>query len=199
MKRIAVFCGSSPGARRDYTSAAVELANVLVARGISLVYGGGRVGLMGRIAESVIAGGGEVIGVIPKFLVDKELAYESVSELRAVDTMSERKAVMAELSDAFIALPGGYGTLDELIEMLTWTQLDIHQKPCGLLNTCHYYDALMAFVDHSVAENFVRDEHRKMLLVEEEPAVLVDRLESYVPAAPGVADKAKWILEIEGD
>ncbi len=194
MKRVGVFCGSSSGARPDYTNAAVELANELGARGIGLVYGGGRIGLMGRIAEAVIAGGGEVIGVIPEFLIEKELAYEGVSELRAVHSMSERKAVMAELSDGFIALPGGYGTLDELMEVLTWTQLGIHQKPCGLLNTCRYYDGLMAFVDHTVAENFVQAEHRSMLLVETEPAALLDRLESWTPPA---IDKTKWILGLE--
>lgn len=194
MKRVGVFCGSSSGARPEYTNAAVELANELVERGIGLAYGGGRVGLMGRIAEAVIAGGGEVIGVIPEFLIEKELAYEGVSELRAVHSMSERKAVMAELSDGFIALPGGYGTLDELMEVLTWTQLGIHQKPCGLLNTCRYYDGLMAFVDHTVAENFVQAEHRSMLLVETEPAALLDRLESWTPPA---IDKTKWILGLE--
>lgn len=194
MKRIAVFCGSTRGARPDYANAAVELANVLVSRGISLVYGGGRVGLMGRIAEAVSDGGGEVIGVIPKFLVDKELAFQRASELRAVDTMSERKAVMAELSDAFIALPGGYGTLDELIEMLTWTQLGIHQKPCGLLNTCRYFEALMAFVDHCVAEKFVADAHRDMLLIEESAAVLVESLALYEHP---VSDKTQWITDLE--
>ena len=194
MKRVGVFCGPSSGARPEYTNAAVELANELVERGIGLAYGGGRVGLMGRIAEAVIAGGGEVIGVIPEFLIEKELAYEGVSELRAVHSMSERKAVMAELSDGFIALPGGYGTLDELLEVLTWTQLGIHQKPCGLLNTCRYYDGLMAFVDHTVAENFVQAEHRSMLLVETEPAALLDRLESWTPPA---IDKTKWILGLE--
>ncbi len=194
MKQLGVFCGSSSGARPEYTAAAVELGSVLVERGIGLVYGGGRIGLMGRVAEAVIAGGGEVIGVIPEFLIEKELAYEGVSELRAVDSMSERKAVMAELSDGFIALPGGYGTLDELMEMLTWTQLGIHQKPCGLLNTCRYYDGLIAFVDHTVAENFVQAEHRSMLLVEMEPTALLDQMESWTPPA---IDKTKWILGLE--
>jgi len=194
MKRIGVFCGSSSGERPDYTRAAVELANELVKRGVALVYGGGRIGLMGRIAEAVIAGGGEVIGVIPKFLIDKELAYEAVSEIRAVQSMSERKALMAELSDGFIALPGGYGTLDELVEMLTWTQLHLHHKPCGLLNTCDYYDALLDFFDCGVAENFLQPEHRSMLLVDKDPATLLDRLESWTPPA---IDKTKWILGLE--
>ena len=194
MKRIGVFCGSSSGARPDYKNAAAELASELVKRGIGLVYGGGRIGLMGRIAEAVIAGGGEVIGVIPEFLIEKELAYEGVSELRAVQSMSERKAVMAELSDAFVALPGGYGTLDELVEMLSWTQLGIHHKPCGLLNTRDYYDALLDFFDRSVSENFLQPEHRSMLLVETDPATLLDRLESWTPPA---IDKTKWILGLE--
>lgn len=181
MKHIGVFCGSSSGARPDYANAAVELANELVKRGVGLVYGGGRIGLMGRIAEAVIAGGGDVIGVIPEFLIEKELAHEGVTELRPVQSMSERKAIMAELSDAFIALPGGYGTLDELIEMLTWTQLNLHQKPCGFLNTHNYYQELLAFFDRSVAENFLQPEHRSMLLVEKEPSSLLDRLESWKP------------------
>lgn len=167
---------------------------MLATRGIGLVFGGGRVGIMGRIAEAVAAGGGEVIGVIPDFLVEKELAYEGSTELRAVKTMSERKAVIAELSDGFIALPGGYGTLDELIEMVTWTQLGIHRKPCGLLNTCRYYDGLMAFLDHSVRENFVQAEHRAMLLVEEDPETLVDALTCYEHAE---TDKTRWILDME--
>lgn len=194
MKRIGVFCGSSSGARPDYTKAAVELGSVLVERGIGLVYGGGRVGLMGRIAEAVVAEGGQVIGVIPEALSDKELAFEELSDLRVVGSMSERKAVMAELSDGFIALPGGYGTLDELIEMLTWTQLRLHQKPCGVLNTYNYYEDLLTFFDRGVAENFLQPEHRSMLLVETEPAPLLDRLESWAPPA---IDKTKWILGLE--
>ena len=194
MKHVGVFCGSSSGARPEYTAAAVELGSVLVERGVGLVYGGGRIGLMGRIAESVVSAGGEVIGVIPEALSDKELAFEELSDLRVVGSMSERKAVMAELSDGFIALPGGYGTLDELIEMLTWTQLRLQQKPCGILNTHDYYEDLLTFFDRSVAENFLQPEHRSMLLVETEPAALVDRLESWTPPA---IDKTKWILGLE--
>lgn len=194
MKRVGVFCGSSSGSRPDYARAAVKLANVLATRGIGLVFGGGRVGLMGRMAEAVAAGGGEVIGVIPEFLIQKELAYEGSTELRSVKTMSERKAVIAELSDGFIALPGGYGTLDELIEMVTWTQLGIHRKPCGLLNTRRYYDGLMAFLDHSVRENFVQSEHRAMLLDEEDPETLIERLTSYEHCE---TDKTRWILGME--
>ena len=194
MKRIGVFCGSSSGARPEYKAAAIELGSVLVERGIGLVYGGGRIGLMGRIAESVVAAGGEVIGVIPEALSDKELAFEELSDLRVVGSMSERKAVMAELSDGFIALPGGYGTLDELIEMLTWTQLRLHQKPCGVLNTHNYYEDLLTFFDRSVAENFLQPEHRSMLLVEKQPGTLLDLLEAWKPP---VIDKTKWILGLE--
>ena len=194
MKRIGVFCGSSSGARPDYTKAAVELGSVLVERGIGVVYGGGRIGLMGRLAESVVSAGGDVIGVIPDALSAKELAFEELSDLRVVGSMSERKAVMAELSDGFIALPGGYGTLDELIEMLTWTQLRLHQKPCGVLNTYNYYEDLLTFFDRGVAENFLQPEHRSMLLVETEPAALLDRLESWTPPA---IDKTQWILGLE--
>lgn len=185
-----MFCGSSPGARPDYADAAVELAIELVRRDIALVYGGGRIGLMGRIAHAVISHGGEVIGVIPKFLVDQELAFEAASELREVHSMSERKAVMAELSDAFVALPGGFGTIDELVEMLTWTQLHLHEKPCGLLNTLDYFDDLLAFFDRSVAEAFLQPEHRAMLLVEKESATLVDRLQAW---SPPTVDKTRWI------
>lgn len=194
MKRVGVFCGSSSGARPEYAHAAVELANELVKRGIGLVYGGGRIGLMGRIAEAVVSAGGEVIGVIPEFLADKELAFDGATELRTVQSMSERKAVMADIADGFIALPGGYGTLDELIEMITWTQLGLHQKPCGLLNTCGYYDGLITFIDHNVAERFVQPEHRSMLLVEDDAKALVERLRSY--ASPR-ADKTAWILGME--
>lgn len=194
MKRIGVFCGSSAGARPDYARAAVELGKVLVSRNLALVYGGGRIGLMGRIAEAVVAAGGEVVGVIPKFLVDKELAFQGATELRTVSTMSERKAVIAELSDAFVALPGGYGTLDELVEMLTWGQLGLHDKPCGLLNTCGYYNDLVSWIGKSVEEHFLQEEHRSMLVVEEDAGVLVDRLQAY--RHPKI-DKTKWILGLE--
>lgn len=196
MKRIGVFCGSSSGARADYSRAAVELGNVLVRRNLALVYGGGRIGLMGRIAESVIAAGGDVTGVIPKFLLDKELAFRAATELRTVATMSERKALIAELSDAFVALPGGYGTIDELVEMLTWTQLGLHDKPCGLLNTCGYYDPLLAWIGKSVEEGFLQEEHRAMLVVEEDPEELVERLQAYRHLK---IDKTRWILDLEGE
>src|SRR5882672_10752018 len=140
IKRICVFCGSSPGSRPGYTAAAIALAKYLVARKISIVYGGGNVGLMGVLADTAIAAGGEVIGVIPQSLVAKEVAHGGLSEVKVVDSMHERKALMAELSGAFIALPGGYGTLEEFCEVLTWAQLGLHQKPCGLLNVANFYD-----------------------------------------------------------
>jgi uncharacterized protein (TIGR00730 family) len=181
MKRICVFCGSSPGARPAYRTAAANLGAALAARGIGLVYGGANVGLMSELAHSVLDAGGEVIGVIPRSLVQRELALTGLADLRITDSMQERKAVMADLADGFIAMPGGLGTLDELFEVLTWTQLGIHQKPSGLLNVEGYFDTLLAFLDHSVAERFVKDTHRSMLIVEPEPHRLLDRLGAFVP------------------
>lgn len=181
MKRICVFCGSSPGARPAYRIAAANLGAALAARGIGLVYGGANVGLMSELAHSVLDAGGEVIGVIPRSLVQRELALTSLADLRITDSMQERKAVMADLADGFIAMPGGLGTLDEFFEVLTWTQLGIHQKPSGLLNVEGYFDTLLAFLDHSVAERFVKDTHRSMLIVEPEPHRLLDRLDTFVP------------------
>jgi uncharacterized protein (TIGR00730 family) len=181
MKRICVFCGSSPGARPAYRSAAANLGAALVARGMGLVYGGANVGLMSELAHSVLDAGGEVIGVIPRSLVQRELALTGLADLRITDSMQERKAVMADLADGFIAMPGGLGTLDELFEVLTWTQLGIHHKPSGLLNVEGYFDALLAFLDHAVAERFVKDAHRSMLIVEPEPHRLLDRLDAFVP------------------
>jgi hypothetical protein len=181
MKRICVFCGSSPGARPAYRTAAANLGAALVARGMGLVYGGANVGLMSELAHSVLDAGGEVIGVIPRSLVQRELALTGLADLRITDSMQERKAVMVDLADGFIAMPGGLGTLDELFEVLTWTQLGIHQKPSGLLNVEGYFDALLAFLDHAVAERFVKDVHRSMLIVELEPNRLIDRLDAFVP------------------
>jgi uncharacterized protein (TIGR00730 family) len=181
MKRICVFCGSSPGARPAYRAAAANLGAALAARRIGLVYGGANVGLMSELAHSVLNAGGEVIGVIPKSLVHRELALTGLADLRITDSMQERKAVMADLADGFIAMPGGLGTLDEFFEVLTWTQLGIHQKPSGLLNVEGYFDTLLAFLDHAVAERFVKDTHRSMLIVEPEPHRLLDRLDAFVP------------------
>jgi uncharacterized protein (TIGR00730 family) len=188
MKKICVYCGSNPGLRPEYIAAARFLAEELLARNIGLVYGGAHVGIMGEIANTVLAGGGDVTGIIPKALVDLEVSHKGLSELIIVDSMHERKAMMADLSDGFIALPGGLGTIEELFEVLTWAQLGFHKKPCGLLNASGYYDHLSAFLDHSVSEGFVKDAHRSMLMVEENPITLLDRFASYEP--PRVN---KWI------
>jgi uncharacterized protein (TIGR00730 family) len=186
-----VFCGSSVGARPEYREAARALARALTRRGIGLVYGGSRVGVMYEIAATALEAGGEVIGVIPQELVDKEVAFTGLSDLRIVGSMHERKALMAELSDGFIALPGGLGTIEELLEVLTWAQLGLHKKPCGLLNVCRYFDALMGFLDHAVEQRFIKPEHLGMLLIEEDPEALLARFGRY--HAPSV-DKTGWSL-----
>ncbi len=193
MNRICVFCGSSPGYRTEYLDAAEDLGSALVKRGLDLVYGGASVGLMGRLAETVLAEGGHVVGVIPSSLAEKEVAFNDLPDLRVVGSMHERKALMAELSDGFVALPGGLGTLEELFEVLTWTQLGIHEKPCGLLNVAGYFDSLIDFLDRAVADRFIRSEHRSMLLVHEEPMPLLDLFDSY---RQPVVDKAEWILSL---
>jgi len=181
MKRVCVFCGSSPGARPAYTELARRLGSILAGRGITLVYGGGNVGLMGVLANAVLAGGGNVIGVIPQAMVDLEVAHTGFPDLRIVGSMHERKALMADLADAFIALPGGLGTLEEFCEILTWAQLGMHQKPCGLINVENYFDQLIAFLDDAVRERFVRPEHRAMVLVESDAERMIDRLQAYRP------------------
>ncbi len=175
-RRIAVFCGASMGGREDYGLAAKELGAVLAARRITVVYGGGRAGLMGTVADAALQNGGQVIGVITRLLQSRELAHTGCTELHVVETMHERKMMMANLADAFIALPGGLGTLDELFEILAWAQLGIHAKPVGLLNTCAYYDKLWEFMDHVENENFLRLNHRTQILVDEGPGELVERL-----------------------
>jgi uncharacterized protein (TIGR00730 family) len=189
VRRLCVFCGSSPGARPAYAEATVELARLLVRDGIGLVYGGAHVGLMGLLADTVLGEGGEATGVIPRALVDKEIAHTGLTDLRVVDSMHERKALMADLADAFVALPGGLGTLEELFEIYTWAQLGLHQKPCALLDVEGYYSGLAAFLDHAVDERFLRAEHRAALIVEREPHTLVERLRGYDPAAV----TPKWI------
>ena len=181
MKRICVFCGSSSGKSKEFMEAATLLGQELVSHNIGLVYGGSNVGLMGRIADSVLEGGGEAVGVIPHSLVSKEVAHTGLSELRVVNSMHERKAAMVDLADGFIALPGGLGTLEELFEVMTWAQLGFHQKPCAMLNVNGYYDSLIAFLDHAVAQQFVKDIHRSMLIVEEQPADLLQRMLDYQP------------------
>lgn len=188
MDRICVFAGSSPGARPEYAIAAQELGRALVARGLGLVYGGARVGLMGAVADTVLAGGGLVTGVIPEGLVTKEIAHDGLTELRVVASMHERKAMMNDLADGFIALPGGWGTLEEFFEVLTWAQLGLHRKPCGLLNAHGYFDRLLSFIDHSVGERFVRSQQRSMVLVANSPDELLRQFDAYVP--PVVE---KWI------
>jgi uncharacterized protein (TIGR00730 family) len=190
ISRICVFCGSSLGARREYAEAARRIGQVMVERGIGLVYGGASVGVMGEVADTVLAGGGEVIGVIPRALATKEVAHAGLADLRIVESMHERKAQMADLADGFVALPGGFGTLEEFFEVVTWAQLGIHHKPCGLLNAAGYFDRLVEFLEHSVAERFVRTDHRRMVLLEQDPARLIDRMEAYEP--PSVR---KWIEE----
>ncbi|MEW6730100.1 MAG: TIGR00730 family Rossman fold protein [Acidobacteriota bacterium] len=181
MKRVAVFCGSSKGARTAYIDAARQMGTILAQRQLVLVYGGGGIGLMGEVADAVLAAGGDVIGVIPAALAAKELAHTSVKDLRVVSSMHERKALMAELADAFIALPGGFGTFEEFCEVLTWSQLGLHRKACGLLNVEGYYDPLLTLFDQSVKELFVRPMHRAIVLEERDPQRLLDLLEQYQP------------------
>lgn len=188
MKRICVYCGSSSGKSPEYIESAHALAEALVERGIGLVYGGASVGIMGAIADTVLDHGGEVIGVIPQSLVEKEVSHHGLTELKVVASMHERKAAMAEISDGFIALPGGLGTLEELFEMLTWSQLGFHQKPCGILNVKQYFDHLRLFLDHAVEQQFVKDVHRNMLLVEQNPSKLLTLMADYRPLAVG-----KWM------
>jgi uncharacterized protein (TIGR00730 family) len=188
MERLCVFSGSSPGARPDYTRAAEELGRALAARGIGLVYGGASVGLMGALADAMLDAGGDAVGVIPQALVDREIAHPGLSDLRIVGSMHERKALMAELADGFVALPGGMGTLEELFEVYTWTQLGLHSKPLGLLDVRSYYAKLVAFLDHAVEERFLTVEHREMLVVEERADALLEAFRRW--RAPA---RTKWI------
>jgi uncharacterized protein (TIGR00730 family) len=178
--KICVFSGSRRGARSEYAEAARGLGKALVARGYGLVYGGGNVGLMTVIADTVLELNGHVTGVIPDSLVTKEVAHQGLTDMRVVKSMHERKAVMAELSDGFIALPGGIGTMEELFEVLSWAQLGIHNKPCGLLNAGGYYRPLNDFLDHAVAEEFLKPKHRALLLVEDQVEKLLDRMEGVI-------------------
>lgn len=176
MKRVCVFCGSSDGATSRYKEMATAVGEELVRRDLGLVYGAGNIGLMSVVAGTVLAGGGEVQGVIPEFMMEKELARQDLTKLHVVGSMHERKALMADLSDAFVALPGGYGTLEEFCEMITWQQLRIHQKPCGLLNADGFFDALLNFVDHQVQEGFVTSDNRALIHTDDNPADLLDSL-----------------------
>lgn len=187
MRRICVFCGSNRGARREYRQGAIEFVEELAARGIGLVYGGASVGLMGVIADHMLARGGEVVGVIPRMLVDKEVAHRRATAMHEVSSMHERKALMAELADGFATLPGGFGTLEEFTEVVSWRLLGLHQKPCGLLNIGGYFDYLLKFLDYAVTQQFIKPAHRAHVLVEQHPAQLVERLELNFPAT-----NAEW-------
>ncbi|MCU1492955.1 MAG: hypothetical protein JWO62_719 [Acidimicrobiaceae bacterium] len=188
MRSICVFCGSNPGRRPEYSESAVALARALVERGTRIVFGGARVGTMGVLADAALELGGDVIGVIPRQLLDAEVAHTGVTELRVVDSMHERKALMAELSDGFIAVPGGLGTLEEFAEMTTWSKLGLHVKPTGLLNVLGYYDYLLRFLDHAVAERFMRQEHRDIVLSDSDVETLLSAMANWKP--PTVA---RWI------
>ncbi|MFI5039902.1 MAG: TIGR00730 family Rossman fold protein [Solirubrobacterales bacterium] len=181
MKRVLVFCGSSPGGRPEYAQTAEALGRLCASRGVEVVYGGAHVGLMGVLADATLGAGGKVIGVIPNRLVEAEIAHAGLTELHIVNTMHERKALMAELSDAVIALPGGTGTLDELFEMFTWSQLGLHRMPIGLLDVAEYWQPLLGFLEHAVNERFLRAAHFETLLVEHDPGALLDRLSSHQP------------------
>ncbi|KAG2537470.1 probable cytokinin riboside 5'-monophosphate phosphoribohydrolase LOGL10 [Panicum virgatum] len=191
-KRICVFCGSSQGKKRSYHDAAIELGNELVARSIDLVYGGGSIGLMGLVSQAVYDGGRHVIGVIPKTLMTPEISGETVGEVRPVADMHQRKAEMARQSDAFIALPGGYGTLEELLEVITWAQLGIHHKPVGLLNVDGYYNSLLTFIDKAVEEGFINPSARRIIVLAPTAQELMDKLEEYVPYHDRVASTLNW-------
>ncbi|HVM35212.1 MAG TPA: TIGR00730 family Rossman fold protein [Actinomycetota bacterium] len=188
MKRVCVFCGSNHGVDGVYAAAARDLGRTVADAGLGVVYGGGRVGLMGEVAAAALDAGGQVTGVIPEALLAREIGWDDLGDLRVVDSMHERKALMADLSDAFIALPGGFGTLEEFFETLTWSQLGLHDKALGLLDVAGYYEPLLRFFDHAVTEGFVREEHRDIVVVGTDPRELLSRLERWRPPAT-----EKWI------
>jgi len=192
MKRICVFLGSDLGVQTEYQSSVKQLAKEIVERDIELVYGAAKVGLMGVLADAMLELGGRVIGVVPKGLTQKEIVHDGLTELRVVSSMHERKAQMAELASGFITLPGGIGTLEETCEILTWAQVGIHKKPCGLLNVCGYYDHLIAHLDNMVEQGFFRAVHRSLLIVKDDPKQLLDILENYQPP-----DFKRWMTESE--
>ena len=188
LARVCVFCGSSPGTHPEYRAAAETLGRAMAEQGIDLIFGGGRVGLMGVIANAVLAAGGHATGVIPNFMIDRELAHEGLPDLRIVASMHERKALMASLADAFIAMPGGFGTFEELCEAVTWTQLGLHRKRCGLLNIRGFYDPMLTLFDRAVDDGFVREETREILVSRETPLALLRAL-----ANPPEAPEARWL------
>jgi uncharacterized protein (TIGR00730 family) len=187
-RRICVFCGSNLGIRPVYRAAAEQLASLLVHHGIELVYGGGNIGLMGALADTMLEGGGTVIGVIPESLMAREVGHRGLTELRVVNSMHERKALMSDLSDAFIALPGGFGTFEEFCEVVTWSQLGIHQKPCGLLNVGGYYEPMLRLFDNAVREGFLHPENRQLVLDDSDPERLLEKMGQFKPTRA-----AKWI------
>lgn len=191
MRRLCIFCGSNVGSRHEYPAAARQFAAATARRGLGLVYGGGNIGLMGVVADAALAAGGEVIGVIPSALQAKELAHAGLTQLHVVRSMHDRKALMADLSDGFVALPGGYGTLEELFEILTWAQLGIHAKPVGLLDTAGFFGPLLTFLDHQVEERFLKSKHRALVHVAAEPERLLDMLQK----APPPPAEPKWLDE----
>lgn len=190
LKSVCIYAGSLPGARPEYVEGAAAFARLLAEQGIGVVYGGGRAGLMGAVADAANAAGGHVTGVIPRQLVEREVAHEGLDDLRVVSSMHERKALMAELSDAFVAVPGGIGTWEELIEVFTWAQLGMHRKPVAVLDLAGYYEPLVAFFDHATSEGFLRERTRSMLLVDSDPAGLLEQLRAYEPP-----DLPRWIDE----
>lgn len=194
-KRICVFCGSSPGKNPNYRHAAIQLGNQLVERNIDLVYGGGSIGLMGLVSQAVYDGGRHVMGVIPFSLMPKEITGETIGEVRPVSDMHQRKAEMARQADAFIALPGGYGTLEELLEVITWAQLGIHEKPVGLLNVDGYYNSLLSFIDTAVDEGFITPVARCIIVSAPAAHELISKLEDYVPDHNGMTAKLSWEME----
>ncbi|KAK4747722.1 hypothetical protein SAY87_014308 [Trapa incisa] len=196
-KSVCVFCGSSTGKRNSYADAALELAQELVARRLDLVYGGGSIGLMGLVSQAVHRGGGNVLGIIPRTLMGKEITGETVGEVKPVADMHQRKAEMARHSDCFIALPGGYGTLEELLEVIAWAQLGIHDKPVGLLNVDGYYNYLLTFIDKAVDDGFIKPSQRHIFVSAPNARELVQKLEDYVPVHDGAIEKAKWEIGLE--
>lgn len=188
MRTVCVFCGSKEGSRPSYVEAARDMGKALARRGIGLVFGGGKVGLMGAVADAALEEGGEVVGVIPEALVSKEIGHTGLTKLHVVGSMHERKKLMADLSDGFVALPGGYGTLEEFFEVLSWAQLTIHEKPCALLDVDAYYAPLSALFDRTVREGFVHPDHRSLVLMEQDPDALIDLMQQYTPP-----ETKKWI------
>ena len=193
MKRLCVFCGSSAGAKPDYIHAAGLLGSLLARKNITLVYGGARVGIMGHLAKACLGAGGDVIGIIPRRLKDAGLAFTGLDKLYVVESMHERKAIMTEVSDGFIALPGGLGTVEEFFEVITWAQLGMHKKPCGLINVCGYFDRMMDFLSHAAEQKFLETGHYNMIQVDETPEGLLKKFESY--QAPQL-NKAEWVLRM---